>query len=207
MSSQLSVLVLGARGRFGQAAARAFAQAGWRVLAQMRPGAQALALPGVQWIAAAPGDIRTLAAAAAGAQLVVQALSPLYTHKAWRTDVPALTADAIAVTRALGTRASPATLMLPASVYNFGASMPAVLHEDTTQAPTTFKGRLRQASEAQIVAATQDGGMRLANARLVALIGEEPHTPFPDALRAALAERGMLANASPAQQAPALAAH
>ena len=38
---QAIVLILGARGRFGLAAARAFADAGWRVLGQMRPGAQA----------------------------------------------------------------------------------------------------------------------------------------------------------------------
>lgn len=160
MTSQPSVLILGARGRFGQAAARAFAHAGWRVFAQMRPGAQPLAISGVQWIGAAPEDTSTLSHAAAGAQVVVQALSPVYTHKAWRTEVPALTGAAIAVTRALGAGAPPVTLMLPASVYNFGAAMPAVLHEDTPQAPTTFKGRLRQASEAQIRAATQDGGMR-----------------------------------------------
>lgn len=341
MNPQPSVLVLGARGRFGQAAAHAFAQAGWRVLAQMRPGASVPTIPGVQWIPAAPDDTQTLAAAAGGAPVVVQALSPVYTHKAWRTEVPALTAAAIAVTRALGTTAAPATLMLPASVYNFGAAMPAVLHEDTVQAPTTFKGRLRLASEAQIRVATQDGGMRaivirggdffgagagswldlaiakdlcagkltypgqdsiptawaylpdmarsfvkvaqarhrlgafdtlhfggyaltredwvaaatalaraqgwvapgaplrvrtlpwpllrvmglamptlaalcemrylwrtphrLANTRLVALIGEEPHTPFPQALRAALAERGMLGAGAAMQPISALA--
>ena len=38
-------------------------------------------------------------------------------------------------------------MLLPASVYNFGAGMPAQLHEDTPQLPTTFKGRLRVASE------------------------------------------------------------
>ena len=32
-----TVLILGARGRFGLAAARAFAAAGWRVLGQVRP--------------------------------------------------------------------------------------------------------------------------------------------------------------------------
>ena len=34
-----TVLILGARGRFGLSAARAFANAGWRVLGQTRPGA------------------------------------------------------------------------------------------------------------------------------------------------------------------------
>ena len=48
-----TVLILGANGRFGQAATQAFAQAGWRVLAQVRrapvaplpAGAVALTLP------------------------------------------------------------------------------------------------------------------------------------------------------------------
>ena len=40
MTHASTVLILGARGRFGQAAARAFARAGWQVLGQVRPGAQ-----------------------------------------------------------------------------------------------------------------------------------------------------------------------
>jgi nucleoside-diphosphate-sugar epimerase len=150
-----TVLVLGGRGRFGQAAVRAFAQAGWTVLAQVRPGASGPAVPGVQWLGLAPGDTAALAAAARGAAVVVQALSPPYTHSAWRTQVPQLTEAAIRIGRALG-----ATLMLPASVYNFGASMPRLLREDTPQAASTFKGRLRIASERQIRAATEDGAMK-----------------------------------------------
>jgi hypothetical protein len=42
----------------------------------------------------------------------------------------------------------------------------------------------------------------LANDRLAALIGEEPHTPFAPALRAALAQLGLLASV-PATAAPA----
>lgn len=155
MSQPSSVLVLGARGRFGLAAARAFAQAGWQVHAQVRPGATGPRIAGVQWLAADPADKATLAAHAAGAAVVVQALSPQYTHKAWRAEVPRLTQAAIAVTRELG-----ATLMLPASVYNFGEGMPAVLREDTPQNATTFKGRMRIESELQIREAVWDGGMR-----------------------------------------------
>ena len=155
MTQPSTVLILGARGRFGLAAARAFAQAGWQVFAQLRPGATGPAIPGVLWLAAEPGDTTRLAAAAHGATVVVQGLSPRYTHKAWRRDLPGLTQAAIDVTRALG-----ALLMLPASVYNFGETMPALLREDTAQAAITFKGRMRIASEAQVRAATQDGCMK-----------------------------------------------
>lgn len=155
MTQTSTVLILGARGRFGSAAVRAFARAGWQVHAQMRPGASALAIAGVTWLAAEPGDTALLAAAARDATVVIQGLSPAYTHKAWRKDMPGLTQAAIDVTRALG-----ATLMLPASIYNFGETMPSLLREDTAQAASTFKGRMRIASEAQVRAATQDGRMK-----------------------------------------------
>jgi nucleoside-diphosphate-sugar epimerase len=153
--NQPSVLILGARGRFGSAAARAFAQAGWPVLAQVRPGGQPPEIPGVRWIACAPEDTALLARAARGTQVVVNAWSPAYTHRAWRTEVPRLTQAAIDASRALG-----ALLMQPASVYNFGEGMPPLLREDTPQAPTTFKGRMRMASEQRIRQATADGGLQ-----------------------------------------------
>jgi nucleoside-diphosphate-sugar epimerase len=155
MSSTSCVLILGARGRFGLAATRAFAQAGWKVYAQVRPGGSGPAIAGVQWLALHPGNTAALAAAAPDASVVVQGLSPRYTHKAWAADMPGLTQAAINVSRELG-----GTLLLPASVYNFGEGMPPVLHENTPQLPTTFKGRMRVASEQQIRAATQDGGMK-----------------------------------------------
>jgi nucleoside-diphosphate-sugar epimerase len=155
MTQTSTVLILGARGRFGSAALRAFARAGWQVLAQVRPGATGPAIAGVRWLAAEPGDTALLAVAARDATVVVQGLSPAYTHKAWRRHMPALTQAAIDVTRALG-----AILMLPASVYNFGENMPELLREDTVQAASTFKGHMRILSEAQVHAATQDGRMK-----------------------------------------------
>ena len=155
MTRTSTVLILGARGRFGSAAVHAFARAGWQVFAQMRPGASGPAVAGVTWLATEPGDTALLALAARDATVVIQGLSPAYTLKAWRRELPGLTQAAIDVTRALG-----ATLMLPASVYNFGQTMPALLREDTAQAASTLKGRMRIASEAQVRAATQDGRMK-----------------------------------------------
>lgn len=153
-----TVLILGARGRLGLAATRAFAQAGWQVLAQVRPGARGAALPaiaGVWWMPVAVDDIAALAAQAQGAQVVVHALNPVYTHKAWREQAPPLMDAAIAVTRQLR-----ATLMLPGNVYNFGEAMPPVLREDTPQAATGFKGRMRVQLEQRLQTATQAGEMR-----------------------------------------------
>lgn len=141
-----TVLILGARGRFGLAAARAFAQAGWRVLGQTRPGA---VLPteqsSIEWLAIDLYDSQTLAQAAQGASVVVHALNPAYTNKAWQTQVLPMTDAAIAITRALG-----ATLMVPGNVYNFGASMPAVLRENTPQSARTVKGQIRIAMEQRL---------------------------------------------------------
>lgn len=153
-----TVLILGARGRLGLAAARAFAQAGWQVLAQVRPGARSPALPaipGVWWMPVAVDDTAALAAQAQGAQVVVHALNPVYTHKAWREQAPALMGAAIAVSRQLR-----ATLMWPGNVYNFGEGMPPVLSEDTPQAATGFKGRMRVQLEQRLQAATQGGDLR-----------------------------------------------
>ncbi|HTH08833.1 MAG TPA: NAD-dependent epimerase/dehydratase family protein [Acidovorax sp.] len=153
-----TVLILGARGRLGLAAARAFAQAGWQVLAQVRPGGARGALPaipGVWWMPVAVHDTAALAAQAQGAQVVVHALNPAYTHAAWREQAPALMEAAIAIARQLG-----ATLMLPGNVYNFGEGMPPVLREDTPQAATGFMGRMRVQLEQRLQAATQPGDLR-----------------------------------------------
>ena len=155
MTHASTVLILGARGRFGQAAARAFARAGWQVLGQVRPGAQGPAIAGVHWLGLAPSDTAALVHAARGAAVVVNALNPVYTHQAWRTQAPALLESAIRASQALG-----ATLMMPGNVYNFGESMPALLREDTAQAATGVKGRIRIAMEQRLRAATQDGSLR-----------------------------------------------
>ncbi|MGV3679026.1 MAG: NAD-dependent epimerase/dehydratase family protein [Acidovorax sp.] len=150
-----TVLILGARGRLGLAAAQAFAQAGWQVLAQVRPGATGPAVPGVQWLAIAAQDTPALAAHAQGAQVVVHAMNPASTHKAWCTQAPGLMDAAIEATRALG-----ATLMLPGSVYNYGSAMPPLLREDTPQTALDFKGRMRIQLEQRLQAATRDGTLR-----------------------------------------------
>jgi nucleoside-diphosphate-sugar epimerase len=143
---QSTVLILGARGRFGLAAARAFADAGWRVLGHMRPGAQvpsdAAHDARIQWLACDLGDATALCQAALGATVVVHALNPAYTHKAWQAEVLTMTDAALEVARTLN-----ATLMVVANVYNFGAEMPALLREDTPQNARTVKGQIRIAME------------------------------------------------------------
>jgi nucleoside-diphosphate-sugar epimerase len=153
-----TVVVLGARGRLGQALCRAFAQAGWQVLAQVRPGKPVPdgVLPGVQWLEVPLTEGAALAQAATGAQVVVNALSPTaYTNRAWNAEVP----DFMMAAQQLATTLH-ATLMLPGNVYPYGRRMPPRLDERTPFAADTFKGRLREVSEARMRAAANQGGPR-----------------------------------------------
>jgi len=262
MSSSSCALILGARGRFGLAASRAFAQAGWKVYAQVRPGGSGPAIAGVQWLAAQPGDTAALAAAARGAEVVVQGLSPVYTHKAWAADMPRLTQAAIDVSRQLGATSGTGSwldLVMARQLRQGKFTYPGALDVPTTWAylPDMARSFVEIAEQRHRLPAFETlhfGGLQLtgqdwadavapiareqgwvkpeahlraasvswtlmrvlglfvptvaalcemrylwrtpyalANARLVALIGEEPHTPFPQALRKALDDLGMLA--------------
>ena len=72
--SPKTVLVLGARGRLGQAAVHAFSAAGWRVLAQVRTRAGVARKPGQ--IDLALHETRALVQAARTATVVVYAVNP-----------------------------------------------------------------------------------------------------------------------------------
>lgn len=146
-----TVLVLGARGRFGAAAGEAFAAAGWRVLAQARR--EGPSLPGVQALAIDLEDTPALARAAAGARVVVHAVNPPYTR--WAADALRLARAGMDVAERLEAR-----FVLPGNVYNFGAAMPPLLREDTPQRPTTRKGAIRVAMEQEMAARAAAGRLR-----------------------------------------------
>ena len=144
-----TVLILGGRGRFGLSAARAFADAGWRVLAQMRPGgkvpAEVMDDARLNWLPVELTDTDALANAARGAQVIVHALNPAYTNAAWKSEVLRMTEASVALARRLQ-----ATVMVPGNIYNFGAHMPDILREDTPQRAATVKGQIRIAMEQQL---------------------------------------------------------
>jgi len=148
-STRRSVLVLGANGRFGAAAAHAFAAAGWQVLAQVRRE-PAVPEPGTTPVALPLTDTEALARAAAGASVVVYGVNPPYTR--WDEEALPLLRAGLAVASRLR-----AHFMLPGNVYNFGERMPPLLREDTPQQPTTRKGEQRVAMEAAIAQACAAG--------------------------------------------------
>ncbi len=145
-----TVLILGANGRFGQAATQAFAAAGWRVLAQVRRAPSTALPPDASALAVPLHDTAALIAQAAGAQAVVHAVNPVYTR--WDAEAMPALDQGMAVARGLG-----ALFMLPGNVYNFGQDMPALLQEGTPQRPTTAKGRMRCEMEARMQAGAGQG--------------------------------------------------
>ncbi len=136
-----AVLILGANGRLGCAAAHAFDAAGWRVLAQVRRDLSGELPAGATPLRQPLSDAAALAGAAGAASVVVHAVNPAYTR--WDAEaLPSLRAG-LGVAERLG-----AHFMLPGNVYNFGADMPALLTEDTPQRPSTRKGEIRVQMEA-----------------------------------------------------------
>ena len=140
-----SVIILGAKGRFGRAAQRAFLEAGWDVTAFGRNWS-APALAGVTQVSGDAFDSGALIAACVGHDVIVNALNPPYTQ--WAKALPALTRNVIKAAQASG-----ATVMIPGNVYTYGQNMPPVLSEDTGQHPTCRKGKLRMTMEERFAAA------------------------------------------------------
>lgn len=145
-----SVIVLGSKGRFGRAAVQAFAQAGWQVTAAQRGAQPAQRRENVKTVTCDAMDARSLCAACAGADVIVNALNPPYVD--WADVVPTLTKNVIAAAVETG-----ATVMIPGNIYNFGTQMPEVLRADTPHAATTRKGIIRRDMEQTYRAATARG--------------------------------------------------
>ena len=144
-----TVLILGANGRFGCAAANAFAAAGWNVVAQVRRHPSPDLSPAATVLRAPLDDIAALTATPI--DVLVHGVNPVYTR--WDEEaMPALECalDVAARTGAL--------FMLPGNVYNFGAAMPPVLDETTPQRPTTPKGEMRVRMEARIAERARSAG-------------------------------------------------
>lgn len=145
-----SVLVLGAKGRLGQAAVEAFAAAGWRVIAQARAASQGGPGRNIEFLQCDVLDTASILAAVPRVDVVVHAVNPDYTR--WDTLLPPTTEAVIRIASA-----TQALLMVPGNVYNFGADLPPVLAEDTPFVANTPRAVQRIAMEESLAAATQQG--------------------------------------------------
>jgi len=157
-SKQPAVLILGANGRLGLCLAQAFHEAGWRVLAQLRRSPDPRLPAAVQVTQADIANSVQLARDGAGASMVVHALNPSYTR--WATELLPMANAAMDVAQRLNAR-----LWLPGNVYNFGASMPPLLRQDTPQTAVTRKGALRIRLEAELERRATDGALAVSIVR------------------------------------------
>jgi nucleoside-diphosphate-sugar epimerase len=144
------ILVLGAAGKLGHAAAEAFRDAGWIVVSLVRPGARARAPQGTQVVEAHALDRVAVSDAAHDADVVLHALNPPYTG--WDLLALPLAYAAIDAAEKAG-----ATLLFPGNLYNFGKGLPAVIDESTPTQPSARKGQIRVLVEQRIREATERG--------------------------------------------------
>lgn len=144
-----TVLILGATGRFGRAATKAFLRAGWDVTAASRKGA-GTPRSGLRHVACDPMDRDAVIRAAQGMDVIVHAVNMLY--REWAAMLPDLTANVIAAGLASG-----ATVMIPGNVYVFDKDGPEVWHDDARGGVHTRKGMLRVEMEAAFERAADQG--------------------------------------------------
>lgn len=143
----VSVIVLGAKGRFGRNAVTAFEAAGLDVTALARNWPDGASR--TRRVSVDIRDVPALTKACAGHAVIVHAVHPLY-HQ-WTREMPGITAAVIAAARESG-----ATVMIPGNIYNYGATLPEVLREETAWAGNTRKGAVRIRMED----AFRDSGVR-----------------------------------------------
>jgi nucleoside-diphosphate-sugar epimerase len=148
-----TVLVLGAAGRVGEAAAKAFVAKGWKVRGGARGPRLAGLAEGIEPVAIDAFDRNSLIEAARDADVIVNALNPLYTE--WREKVLPMAENVIAAAQAVG-----ATHMLPGNIYNFGHEIGMGMKEGTAQTPSTEKARIRIAMEELFRERAEQAGVR-----------------------------------------------
>lgn len=145
-----TIAILGAAGRVGEAAAKAFLDAGWTVRGFARGAKLGTLLPGVEPVQADAYDRDALVVACAGADIILHALNPRYDE--WNTTVLPLARNVLEAAKANG-----ATVLIPGNVYNYGDALGVGMTETTPFRPREDKGRLRVQLEDLFREAADDG--------------------------------------------------
>ena len=146
-----TVLVLGATGGIGGETARALARHGWRIRALSRNGFSVNSTPSWEWVKGDSLDQASILSAAEGADVILHAVNPPG-YKNWATLVLPMIDNTIIAARESGAR-----ILLPGTIYNYGADAFPLLREDSPQRATTHKGKIRIALEQKLEAAVQEG--------------------------------------------------
>ena len=154
-SATQTALIIGITGSIGREVTGALIRRGWQVRALHRAPSAAAAsgkFPNaVQWVKGDAMLADDVIEAARGTALIVHAANPPK-YRNWRGLALPMLDNTIAAARI-----SHARILLPATIYNFGAAAPRVLREDSPQIPTTRKGQVRIEMELQLQKASLYG--------------------------------------------------
>ncbi|MGB7192969.1 MAG: SDR family NAD(P)-dependent oxidoreductase [Collimonas pratensis] len=152
-ASRKIALVLGATGGIGNAMAQKLLQRGWQVRALHRRAAQTAAADssGIDWRQGDAMQQADVVAAAEGAAIIVHAVNPPG-YRNWGQLVLPMIDNSIAAARVSGAR-----IILPGTVYNYGADAFPDLSESSPQNPVTRKGAIRVQMEQRLRSAAQAG--------------------------------------------------
>jgi nucleoside-diphosphate-sugar epimerase len=153
LSTNKIALVIGAAGGIGGATAAALSRHGWTVRGLTRRPQPDNGT--IEWIGGDAMNAADVLAAARGASLIVHAANPPG-YRDWATQVLPMIDSTIAAAKAVGAR-----IVLPGTIYNFGADAFPVLHEDSPQHPSSRKGAIRVEMENRLKAAARDGAPAL----------------------------------------------
>ncbi|WP_114239834.1 NAD-dependent epimerase/dehydratase family protein [Dyella sp. C9] len=151
MSHPRLALVVGAHGGIGHEACLALSRHGWRVRALVRHPPAAPADTRVEWQIGDALRLPDVLRAAEGVELIVHAVNPPG-YRSWDKVVLPMLDHSIAAARA-----NHARIMLPGTIYNFGADAFPLLDERSPQHPPTRKGEIRAEMERRLRAAGEEG--------------------------------------------------
>ena len=143
-----NVTILGINGHIGHHAAKAFLDAGYRVIGMGRSNRHPIS--GVRFVPGDAASLDDLRAAIAPADIVVNALNLPYDK--W--DKGRAVAQLALVIAAMGD--SGKTLMFPGNIYNYAATDRRIT-PDMPQNPQTPRGAIRVEQEQMLAAASREG--------------------------------------------------
>ncbi|MGK5024483.1 NAD-dependent epimerase/dehydratase family protein [Janthinobacterium sp. RB2R34] len=162
-----TALVLGATGGIGGEMVRQLLAAGWQVRAMTRGELPSPRNDGIRWLQGDAMVRSDVLAASAGCSVIVHAVNPPG-YRDWDKLVLPMLDNTIAAAQAQG-----ATIVLPGTVYNYGADAFPALAEDAPQHPATRKGAIRVELEARLERAASAGTARVLIVRAGDFFG--PH--------------------------------